>query len=82
MGEIYKYSPSAAENRNIFTASCVESVAKYLNQPAEVIYQRMNNVNLINEYIIPCYEVLHTESRENVTKDIIHTLQLWEQKQI
>ena len=81
MSEPYTYNPSAAESRNIFTASCVESVASALQQPAEEIYRRMARVNLIDEYIIPCYEVLHSESRENVTKDIIYTLELWEQKQ-
>ena len=77
----YTYHPSSAECRNIFTASCVESVAKALNQPADKIYRRMARVNLIDDYIIPCYEVLHSESRENITKDIIYTLELWEQKQ-
>ena len=81
MSEPYTYNPSSAENRNIFTASCVESVASALHQPADEIYRRMARVNLIDEYIIPCYEVLHSESRENVTKDIIYTLELWEQKQ-
>ena len=69
MSEVYTYHPSAAESRNIFTASCVESVAAALQQPADEIYRRMARVNLIDEYIIPCYE------------DIIYTLELWEQKQ-
>ena len=81
MSEPYTYNPSPAESRNIFTASCVESVATALQQPADEIYRRMARVNLIDDYIIPCYEVLHSESRENVTKDIIYTLELWEQKQ-
>ena len=75
----YKYVPSSGENRNIFVASCIESVANTLQQPVADIYQRMKSVNLIDEYIFPCYEVLHSESRENVTKDIIQTLELWEQ---
>ena len=81
MSEAYTYRPSSAECRNIFTASCVESAAAALQQPVEDVYRRMARVNLIDEYIIPCYEVLHSESRENVTKDIIYTLELWEQKQ-
>ena len=52
MSEPYTYNPSAAESRNIFTASCVESVASALQQPAEEIYRRMARVNLIDEYII------------------------------
>ena len=79
MSETYTYTPSVNENRNIFAASCVESVAIALQQPAAEVYQRMKRVNLIDEYIFPCYEVLHSESRENVTQDIIQTLELWEQ---
>ena len=79
MSETYTYTPKQGENRNIFAASCIESVAVALHQPAAEVYQRMKRVNLIDEYILPCYEVLHSESRENVTKDIIQTLELWEQ---
>ena len=79
MSEAYTYTPQPGENRNIFAASCIESVAAALHQPATDVYQRMKRVNLIDEYILPCYEVLHSESRENVTKDIIQTLELWEQ---
>lgn len=79
MSETYTYTPKQGENRNIFAASCIESVAVALQQPVAEVYQRMKRVNLIDEYILPCYEVLHSESRENVTKDIIQTLELWEQ---
>ena len=81
MSEPYTYNPSPEECRNIFTASCIESVAGHLQQSADEVYRRMARVNLLDDYIIPCYEVLHSESRENVTKDIIYTLELWEQKQ-
>ena len=80
MNDKHTYTPSSTENRTIFAASCVESVAVALNQPATEVYQRMKRVNLIDGYIFPCYEVLHSESRENVTQDIIQTLELWEQK--
>lgn len=79
MDRLYTYSPKKEENHTIFAASCIESVAAALQQPAADVYQRMKRVNLIDEYILPCYEVLHSESRENVTKDIIKTLELWEQ---
>ena len=79
MSDTYSYNPKQGENQNIFAASCIESVATALQQPSADVYQRMKRVNLIDEYIFPCYEVLHSESRENVTKDIIKTLELWEQ---
>ena len=80
MNDTYTYTPKEGENRNIFAASCIESVAAALQHPAADVYQRMKRVNLIDEYILPCYEVLHSESRESVTQDIIRTLELWEQQ--
>ena len=35
---------------------------------------------MIHDYIIPYYDTIHTESRENVTADIIETLEYWEKK--
>ncbi len=72
--------PTEQERICTFVCSCIESVADCLNEKASDVYLRMERVGLINEYIIPCYDTLHTESRENVTDDIIETLLLWEQK--
>lgn len=69
------------EDRMTFASLCVESVAKALNLPPEVIYRRMKAVNLINGYVLKHYEALHSESRENVTEDIIQCLNNWENLQ-
>lgn len=68
------------ENRMIFASSCVKSAARVLGVPAHEMYQRMKAVDLINGYILKHYEVLHTESRENVTEDIIDCLMAWEKR--
>ena len=60
--------------------SCIESVAESLGCKASEAYRRMERVGLIHDYIIPCYDTLHTESRENVTSDILETLAFWEEK--
>lgn len=64
----------------IFAASCIEWVAEELGCDYQEVFNRMDNVGLIDNYIIECYDVLHLESRENITKDIIQTLILWEEK--
>ncbi len=63
-----------------FVASCVEGVADKLSVDYLEVYSRMKAVGLIENYIIPHYEVLHSESRENVTEGIINTLLKWEGK--
>lgn len=62
-----------------FVASCIESVADRLGKDYTEIYDRMKAVGLIEKYIIPHYDVIHTESRENVTNDMIETLKRWEE---
>ena len=62
-----------------FVASCVEDVADTLCVDYSEVYLRMDAVKMIEEYIIPNYEVLHSESRKNVTEGLIDTLKRWEE---
>ncbi len=64
-----------------FVATCIESTARLLNTPYQEVYQRMKNVGLIENYIIPHYESLHSESRENIAKGIVECLKIWESRQ-
>ncbi len=63
----------------MFAASCVEWAADALCCDYLDIFNRMDNVGLIDNYIIKNYEVLHTESRKNITADVLETLNIWEQ---
>ncbi len=76
----YKYCPSEDEKISIFIASCIESAAKVSGVTPDVMYLRMARIGLIKDYIIPCYNVLHTESRQHVTEDILKTISIWEKK--
>ena len=62
-----------------FVASCIEDVADTLGVDYYEVYRRMDAVKMIDEYIIPNYEVLHSESRRNVTDGLIDTLKRWEE---
>ena len=62
-----------------FVVSCVEDVADTLGVDYYDVYRRMDAVKMIDEYIIPNYEVLHSESRRNVTEGLIDTLKRWEE---
>ena len=64
-----------------FVASCIEDAAEKLGLDYAEVYERMKAVGLIENYIIPHYDVLHTESRANVTTGIIDTLKRWEEQQ-
>ncbi len=72
--------PTEQERICTFVCSCIESAAESLGAKVSEVFSRMERVGLIHDYIIPCYDTLHTESRENVTADIIETLRYWEEK--
>ena len=61
-----------------FAASCVEGAARKLGVPYIEIYERMRKVDLINKFILPHYDTLHTESREYLIEDVIECLTNWE----
>ncbi len=65
---------SEEEIRLGFVASCVEFVATKLNKPYNEIFIRMKNVDMFRNYIYPCYDVLKTESWDNLTEDLIKFL--------
>lgn len=62
-----------------FVASCIESTAERIGCRNDEMLDRMEAVGLIDKYIFPHYEALHTEDRNNLTDNIIETLNRWEQ---
>lgn len=76
----FKYNPSTEECKAIFVASCIETTAKATGMTPEAMYQRMLRIGLISDYILPCYNVLHAESRQNITEDLLTTIEIWEKK--
>ena len=62
-----------------FVATCIETTAHWLGTSYKDVYQRMKRVNLIEQYILPHYETLHTESRENLAEDLVECMKNWEE---
>lgn len=63
-----------------FVATCIEATARLLNTSYKDVFKRMNRVGLIDDYIIPHYETLHSESRENLAQGMAECLKIWEEK--
>ena len=61
-----------------FVATCIEATASALGVGYADVYNRMKRVGMIENYIYPNYEALHSESRENLAKDMIDCLNRWE----
>ncbi len=63
-----------------FVATCIEATARLTNTSYIDVYNRMENVGLIENYIVPNYETLHTESREILVNRLLECLNNWESK--
>lgn len=55
-----------------FAIFCIENVAIKLNVDAQKVYSAITEKSdILNGYIIPEYEMLHTQSKEYIINDII-----------
>ena len=63
-----------------FVATSIEATARFLGVSYSEIYQRMNRVGMIDNYILPNYEPLHSESREVLAARMLECLNHWEAK--
>lgn len=58
-----------------FAVFCIENVASRLGMNGKQVYQAFTEQsNILNGYIIPEYEMLHTQSREYIIDDIIEVM--------
>ncbi len=63
-----------------FVATCIETTARYLNVSYKEVYQRMEKVGMIDNFIIPNYEPLHSESRDVLAERLVECLNKWEEQ--
>ena len=55
-----------------FAVFCIENIAIRLGKNAEEIYTALTEKNnILGNYIIPEYEILHTQSKDYIVDDII-----------
>lgn len=55
-----------------FAVFCIENIAIRLEKNAEEIYKMLTEEsNILSGYIIPEYEILHTQSKDYIVDDII-----------
>ena len=58
-----------------FAIFCIENVAQKLNTNAEDVYKAFTEKsNILNGYIVPCYETLHTQGKDYIVDDIISVI--------
>ena len=54
-----------------FTIFCISNVSAVLGKSAREVYHQMQEYGIINDYIVPCYDVLHTFPKDYIVEDLI-----------
>ena len=58
-----------------FAVFCIENIAAKLGVDAERVYQAFTEQSdILHGYIVPEYEVLHTQSREYIVDDLLDVM--------
>ena len=58
-----------------FAIFCIENVAAKLGVDARRVYQAFTEKSdILNGYIVPEYEMLHTQSREYIVEDLLDVM--------
>ena len=57
-----------------FVTYCVGNLADRLNMSASKVFQMLRSTNILNGYMIPCYDVLHTFSKGYIMDVLINLL--------
>lgn len=54
---------------------CIENIAIKLNISGQDVYKMLTEETIIlNNYIIPCYDVLHTQDKNYIVDDVIEVM--------
>ena len=57
-----------------FVTYCVGNLADRLNMSASKVYKMLRSTDILNGYMIACYDVLHTFGKEYIMDDLINLL--------
>lgn len=54
-----------------FTVFCVGSIADSLKMSSPEVYHLLRDSGILMDYIVPCYDVLHSFSKDYLVEDIV-----------
>ena len=58
-----------------FVLFCIESIAERLNKSGKDVYEALaEESNILNTYVVPCYDILHTQGKAYIVDDILEVM--------
>ena len=74
-------SQDTLQQRKIhFAVMAIEAAAEKMGISSMEMYNRLKRVDLIEQLLFDCYEVLHSQSIKHVAENVIEALSNWEKK--
>lgn len=62
------------EYQQDFITYCVGNLSERLNMSASKVYKMLRSSGILDGYILPCYDVLHTFGKDYIMNDLIDIL--------
>lgn len=57
-----------------FAVFCIENIAERIGANASQVYEALKKSLIMDSYILPNYEVLHTQGKEYIVDDILEVM--------
>jgi len=63
------------QKQSFFAVFCIEALADELKTTGDKVYKMLTeDSDILDRYIVPCYDVLHTQGKEYIVEDLIETM--------
>jgi len=60
------------QEQSFFAVFCIEAIADELGTTGDKVYKMLvDDSNILDSYIISCYDALHTQGKDYIVSDII-----------
>lgn len=57
-----------------FVVFCVEALAEKCQTPSNKVFNFLYENNIVSEYIVPNFDVLHTQGKTYIVNDLLDTI--------
>jgi hypothetical protein len=58
-----------------FVIFCIENIAVRLDTDAKKVYDALTlKSDILNSYIVPCFDILHTQDKDYIIDDILDVI--------
>lgn len=58
--------------QSFFSVYCIEALADELETTGDIVYGMLTEKsNILDDYIIPCYDALHTQGKDYIVRELV-----------